>query len=105
APVCAGAVNVTVTPGTPTPFASLQAAVSIRVGHVSGVQTCALPIFATIVAATWFTVTVSAVEVAGLAAPPPDAVAEFCTLVAERSEERRVGKECIYRGLADTSEK
>src|SRR5215208_1060740 len=69
----------------PVPRLFFQAEDGIPDGHVTGVQTCALPIFLALHGAGW-----------GLqpAQPPADGhgVGEL-----ERSEERRVGKECRSR--------
>src|SRR6266487_1955019 len=63
-----------------------QAEDGIRAGRVTGVQTCALPIF------------LPGARVA-LQGPPLDAVVREVRdrAVADRSEERRVGKECRSR--------
>src|SRR5690625_7798328 len=75
-----------------------QAADGIRDGHVTGVQTCALPIYATTRYRWWTTVTppnctpVSPVQYPCTCAPATTA----------RSEERRVGKEGSVRRLTQT---
>src|SRR5690625_8040644 len=61
-----------------------QAEVGIRGGHVTGVQTCALPI-----STPWW--------------PPPSA--SFCCWPRPRSEERRVGKESRSRFYRDLLKK
>src|SRR5690625_7848033 len=80
-------------------FFFFQAEDGIRDGHVTGVQTCALPIF-------------SALRSAGTQEPPPAASADDgaaddpeAHLLEERSEERRVGKECRSRWWAEHEEK
>src|SRR5439155_11254370 len=65
-----------------------QAEDGIRDGHVTGVQTCALPIFS-------FSCSVfSGVNTARSAVVP---LGTFVPLNIRRSEERRVGKECRSR--------
>src|SRR5439155_6762614 len=86
-----------------------QAEDGIRDGHVTGVQTCALPIYIPIVDTSFssfmspamtrvvpsLTITVvSALEVSTMGILLPAAV-------VRRSEERRVGKECSARGGAE----
>src|SRR5690606_40449671 len=88
-----------------------QAEDGIRDFHVTGVQTCALPIFpqhdAELHAAQLAASTAVAVE--GARAHPQAASARTARAVARlgrgrqmglrpRSEERRVGKECRYQG-------
>src|SRR5437870_7768286 len=63
-----------------------QAEAGIRDGHVTGVQTCALPI-------SWLATSPSASQAA--ASPHRWYGVEP---VQRRSEERRVGKECRFRG-------
>src|SRR5437660_12669886 len=70
----------------------LQSVVGIRFGHVTVVQTCALPISSMVaVPVLWLNVRWSSVL------PPPEPLAPKLSpplaLVAPRSEERRVGKE------------
>src|SRR5260370_400430 len=86
--------------------AFLQADDGIRVSSVTGVQTCALPIFVTdSVGASAFsftvTVRVCGAELAELPTPASVSIAVTVRLtvpsVSLRSEERRVGKECRSR--------
>src|SRR5439155_4495981 len=75
-----------------------QAEDGIRDGHVTGVQTCALPIF--IIArcgATWMRSRLgSSPNGAGDASDVSVVVLPLADLSAGRSEERRVGKECRW---------
>src|SRR5207302_8026095 len=74
-------------------FFFFQAEDGIRDFHVTGVQTCALPIF-------------SATTCPLMPNPPDGTVTSFASVVRStmpmpsivRSEERRVGKECRARG-------
>src|SRR5690625_8021154 len=81
-----------------------QAEDGIRDGHVTGVQTCALPILKPILY-------VANVSEDGLADaetnPYVQKVRDYATAegAETRSEERRVGKECRYRGAADDEKK
>src|SRR5690349_23677803 len=85
-------------------FFFFQAEDGIRVLYVTGVQTCALPIYRA--GAMYLT---QAVEwVSGLAAQVPDGVTAAVTAgvrlddaLRGRSEERRVGKECRSRWSPD----
>src|SRR5689334_25429077 len=73
-------------------FFFFQAEDGIRDGTVTGVQTCALPIFAHLVAARrWSEEVCEALEVPLEWLPPVRESSEA------RSEERRVGKECRSR--------
>src|SRR5439155_12851951 len=89
-----------------------QAEDGIRDGHVTGVQTCALPIFPNAVLEYMaaglpvIATTVGGVpeiienEVHGLLIPPENPAAlsrAILRLLKDRSEERRVGKECRSR--------
>src|SRR5690606_40921300 len=92
-----------------------QAEDGIRDFHVTGVQTCALPILllatAGLIAATLPATGLRLISLPMLAGAiwsiqsrtmPDMLVSEDATLVAvRRSEERRVGKECRARGAAD----
>src|SRR5690606_40986862 len=74
----------------PCPFFFFQAEDGIRDFHVTGVQTCALPISE--VPADYVTMQLHQWDALGLSLYyGPNAS-------ATRSEERRVGKECRYRG-------
>src|SRR5438876_6970588 len=89
-----------------------QAEDGIRVGRVTGVQTCALPIST----ANRRAPTLARVESAGTADRPPQRsrVGQVCGAFAgptrvedrqalryrSRSEERRVGKECKFRWVS-----
>src|SRR5438445_11813523 len=83
-----------------------QAEDGIRDIGVTGVQTCALPIFAmkALLEKLRYGVDLNAKDVSYAMSillsekSDPHQKAEFLTLL--RSEERRVGKECIFRGLA-----
>src|SRR3546814_4564005 len=70
-----------------------------RCALVTGVQTCALPIFfvmrAFIFAATLFASLGSAVVFADQATAVADQKAAYSISDTDRSEERRVGKECV----------
>src|SRR5690606_39829963 len=101
-----------------------QAEDGIRDFHVTGVQTCALPIFAG-GTSVWLAAAAVLVWIASLwlATPPPEdrALAQARDGVQltpsglhdliepfrlpMRSEERRVGKECSSRGSSDPSNK
>src|SRR6266702_8078025 len=67
-------------------FFFFQAEGGIRGGHVTGVQTCALPIWAVKVATTAAAVVATFTAMCGSVEPG-----------TVRSEERRVGKECRSR--------
>src|SRR5690606_40752929 len=103
-----------------------QAEDGIRDFHVTGVQTCALPIFGVILnpaanagrALSLLPVLTGALEAAGLrfqvhvTSGPGDATVAARRLVEQgvpvaltRSEERRVGKECRSRRWAEHEEK
>src|SRR5439155_18244990 len=87
-------------------FFFFQAEDGIRDGHVTGVQTCALPILEGVGLKDHRDVTVSRRKLGHVAAADGDAAlggflepgdeAQECRLAAarRRSEERRVGKEC-----------
>src|SRR5439155_3973930 len=81
-------------------FFFFQAEDGIRDGHVTGVQTCALPIsfgqIHVLLNRTWIWPKVSRVVATSFstAAASDTSVA---TASASRSEERRVGKECRFR--------
>src|SRR5439155_10921051 len=80
-------------------FFFFQAEDGIRDGHVTGVQTCALPI--STLSAVQATIALTADSVARFTKVPPRiAVAGLNPHAGEhgRSEERRVGKECRCRG-------
>src|SRR5215510_15822747 len=74
-------------------FFFFQAEDGIRGGHVTGVQTCALPISFSPVARS------EAAARNGCSEPCP------ARAVRRRSEERRVGEECRSRWSADHSKK
>src|SRR5690606_40201960 len=94
-------------------FFFFQAEDGIRVFHVTGVQTCALPISKLMLAsasrspirpASQSTVIVGSSPAKGL--PGEDTVTDRSapatgSVRLPRSEERRVGKECRARGAAD----
>src|SRR5439155_13016725 len=82
-------------------FSFFQAEGGIRDGHVTGVQTCALPIFGAASPALPRDPQVE--ELGGQAIPALDHhdVRGLEVAVDDRSEERRVGKECRSRGSAD----
>src|SRR5690349_24815922 len=90
------------------PFFFFQAEDGIRDLYVTGVQTCALPIFVNsprTTAAVGALVTVLAVKpsrvaVTSTASCLPFSVADGVNVLAVRSEERRVGKECRSRWWA-----
>src|SRR5690606_39938057 len=76
-------------------FFFFQAEDGIRDFHVTGVQTCALPILAVVIARL--------ISTFGLDSFDPEAQAALRQAVVElddRSEERRVGKECRSRWSA-----
>src|SRR5690625_7876858 len=91
-------------------FFFFQAEDGIRVGHVTGVQTCALPISAAVTLISAATpqglVGLTASSLASVAVDPP-AVSFSVTRATgtARSEERRVGKEGRLRGAAAHSTK
>src|SRR5436305_6948298 len=72
-----------------------QAEDGIRDADVTGVQTCALPIY------PWKRLEAHGVKVEWLSVLDPlekiDAACRGARLMSIRSEERRVGKECRYR--------
>src|SRR5439155_14346471 len=94
-------------------FFFFQAEDGIRDGHVTGVQTCALPIFMFMCLARNMTFTTPSARTAtcGGTAPPHTAsaaasnvlgtVARAASWARARSEERRVGKECRCRWVCD----
>src|SRR5690606_40310778 len=75
----------------PRPFLFFQAEAGIRVFHVTGVQTCALPI--------------SAGRGRGACSCPASPAGGWAAIARSRSEERRVGKEWRSRGAAWGKEK
>src|SRR5439155_2810789 len=80
-----------------------QAEDGIRDGHVTGVQTCALPISRQEPEPAK-PIAVSEIVEAAVAAVRPEAERRGVTVAVERpprSEERRVGKECRCRGWPD----
>src|SRR5690625_8014724 len=72
-------------------FFFFQAEDGIRDGHVTGVQTCALPISSGLSAS-------SVARVSGTRASPSTAAPSSTWKVPRRSEERRVGKESESHG-------
>src|SRR5437660_2142206 len=75
-------------------FFFFQAEDGIRDGHVTGVQTCALPIYLGLAVA----VEVAGRQIAGQADARPGRGPHVGAVAArDRSEERRVGKECRSR--------
>src|SRR5207253_5590755 len=95
-----------------------QAEDGIRDGHVTGVQTCALPILKPLRYVLRYFVIAATLSVSYKLrlASLPAAIAGLCSFVAAlfveafrqfyfRSEERRVGKECRSRWLWDLSKK
>src|SRR5439155_3058718 len=82
-------------------FFFFQAEDGIRDGHVTGVQTCALPISVCVVPAStlhhanWAPMEISICRVRMMSEAPQAARSDGPTAV--RSEERRVGKECRSR--------
>src|SRR5690625_7854739 len=91
----------------------LQAEDGIRVGHVTGVQTCALPIFADPVGdgvRLGRTVEIECQQMIAISVDPLLHEAQFIRLLLPvtlirrpaRSEERRVGKECAYASETST---
>src|SRR5690606_39430401 len=85
-------------------FFFFQAEDGIRDFHVTGVQTCALPIWRSIVIAIWPISCPSNWPVPtrskGRRVPAGRATVRKLTALLVRSEERRVGKECSYRWSA-----
>src|SRR5690625_7594078 len=87
-----------------------QAEDGIRDGHVTGVQTCALPIYCNTPAVIvmdiplWATSRRRALRPAAI---PCGAIGkqQAATPPVPRSEERRVGKECRWRGGRDHKKK
>src|SRR5207253_4553940 len=102
-------------------FFFFQAEDGIRDGHVTGVQTCALPIYPGELAERLIEAPVELIDDNGaprgrkhiLVINPPVAnehlgIRSSSLLTAQhlaRSEERRVGKECRSRGAAEDGEK
>src|SRR5690625_7881065 len=80
-------------------FFFFQAEDGIRFGHVTGVQTCALPISATAVTSN------GATSSAGSRSPTGSGLSRNSRNATPRSEERRVGKECRSLGARKTTEK
>jgi hypothetical protein len=78
-----GGAKVTLTSGTGLLAASTTVALNGAAKAVLTVALCPLPEVTVIEVGTWFTVTVSVFEVAGLAAPAPEATAVLFTLVGE----------------------
>src|SRR5690606_39572841 len=81
-----------------------QAEDGIRAFHVTGVQTCALPIFLRAARPRSRCFSISASKPA-TSTESPRSVARSCVMSSgnpyvSRSEERRVGKECRSRGWA-----
>src|SRR5439155_16491698 len=91
-------------------FFFFQAEDGIRDGHVTGVQTCALPIYMTFpyvlehaVAGSAETETSYLISMPLVSSPflrDPPKMGAGAARTHERSEERRVGKECRCRGWA-----
>src|SRR5690606_40619360 len=71
-----------------------QAEDGIRDFHVTGVQTCALPICRQPGAAEDPALPGGGLALSGLQQPDPEGRAHRCDWSGLRSEERRVGKEC-----------
>src|SRR5437870_13544366 len=88
-------------------FFFFQAEDGIRDGHVTGVQTCALPIFQWPAAICWSATASRAAGGVGTGegAGHWSAAAAIYADVAHRSEERRVGKECRSRWSAGHEKK
>src|SRR5690348_17786258 len=78
-------------------FFFFQAEDGIRDGRVTGVQTCALPIFAAALQGPRVTTTYLGAHVVPADRGRSDYVEEVVATVPRRSEERRVGKECRSR--------
>src|SRR5437870_13918993 len=89
APMCS---RFMVTSGSLFVIFFFQAEDGIRDGHVTGVQTCALPIYP-------FTFDLHTVQLLN-SNVKGWTIRDFCESYA-RSEERRVGKECRSRGSPD----
>src|SRR5437870_10699135 len=89
-------------------FFFFQAEDGIRVGHVTGVQTCALPISRCRVFMRKSSDTHEDSATGASAKDPPETlgslVAGANVFVLFRSEERRVGKECMFRAAAAAAE-
>src|SRR5207253_5226366 len=87
-------------------FFFFQAEDGIRDGHVTGVQTCALPISPSVLweIARWLNPDIPKGENETISFPRVDKTVKgfqltyrlFCITYKTRSEERRVGKECRY---------
>src|SRR5207253_8556775 len=79
-------------------FFFFQAEDGIRDGHVTGVQTCALPIFEADPASEYAFYAEAISLLADLHLSPPGDLPPYDMAVYQRrSEERRVGKECRSR--------
>src|SRR5690606_42043245 len=78
-------------------FFFFQAEDGIRDFHVTGVQTCALPISSVTVAVTVAVAAVGATGCASVAVTVDVAITVAVAVAVARSEERRVGKECRFR--------
>src|SRR5690625_7864078 len=86
-------------------FFFFQAEDGIRDGHVTGVQTCALPISQLSCAPTWPPGSRRRAAWAAVAPGAPAAPAGAPETPHARSEERRVGKECRSRGSPEHEKK
>src|SRR3712207_7663282 len=83
-------------------FFFFQAEDGIRDIGVTGVQTCALPIFSVTPGVAWRSLAMSPVTLKPGSCPPSPGFAPWAILISIsrqllRSEERRVGKECRSR--------
>src|SRR5690625_7998711 len=101
-------------------FFFFKAEDGIRAGHVTGVQTCALPIlesskisgdnaigeftFINNVAMTWLTKKAPS-PASKNGKKPRNHEIRWASLKVHRSEERRVGKECRYGGARSQGER
>src|SRR5690625_7968679 len=82
-----------------------QAEDGIRDGHVTGVQTCALPISPLTEDSAMIAPTERSMPPEMITKVRPTAMITRCALLISRSEERRVGKECRSRRWTDGQKK